>query len=58
MSSNKEISFEKAINMNRAERRRLGKFNNVKIPSIENLKKKIDPKKSDNFFNNIFNKSK
>ncbi len=61
----KSIGIKEAMNMPRHERRRLAKLNGIKkIPSIANLPKpkeseKIQAvKRSDNYFNNIFNKSK
>lgn len=34
----KEIPIVEALQMNRHERRRLGKANGIKIPSIQNIK--------------------
>lgn len=56
----RQIPIQEAVQMNRHQRRALGKQNGVKIPSIQNLPKpkEIDQiqkvKKVDNNFSNLF----
>ncbi len=43
IAANNERSAAEAMSMNRHERRRLGKINRVKIPSIKNIRKVARP---------------